>query len=91
MIPDRIKVNLGYLIAGLVVFAIVTTIYFEVNYSPDVKKSSFGVCHTQDSPYYDQTRNYESYGSLEGCISSGGRVPTEDNGVKCECLRTWMQ
>lgn len=92
MRPHRIKNNLGYLIAGLVVFSIATTVYIEFKYYPDVKKSSFGVCHTPESPYYSQTRNYDSYGSLEGCLSSGGRTPFEDYHIgECEWRHTWTQ
>jgi len=78
MKAHRVKKNFWYLVAGLVVFSIATSVYIELRYRPDVKKSSFGVCHTPESPYYSQTRNYESYGSLVGCLSSGGRSPQED-------------
>ena len=78
MTRDGVKNNLGYLIAGLVVFAVATTVYFEVKHSPRVKKSPAGLCHDRHSLYYPQTLNYEPYASLVGCVSSGGRVPQED-------------
>lgn len=74
MTKDRVKNNLGYLIAGLVVFAVATTVYLEVKHSPEVKKSPSGLCHDRYSLYYPQTLNFEPYGSLVGCLGSGGRV-----------------
>jgi len=73
---SRVKDNLGYLIAGLVIFTIAITVYFEFKNSPKVKKSPSGVCHTTNSPYYPQTLTFEAYSALEDCITSGGKVPS---------------
>lgn len=38
-----------------------------------VKKSSSGICHSKDSPWYDKTKNFKAYASMDACIASGGR------------------
>lgn len=44
--------------------------------SPEVKKSSTGICHQKGvSNYYEKTKNFTAYDSLEECLSSGGRLP----------------
>lgn len=44
--------------------------------SPEVKKSSTGICHQKEvSNYYEKTKNFTSYSSLEECLNSGGRLP----------------
>lgn len=40
-----------------------------------VKKSSSGICHSPESPYYHQTKNYTAFSSLSACLDSGGRLP----------------
>jgi hypothetical protein len=40
-----------------------------------VKKSSSGLCHTLESSWYERTKNYKAFESLEGCIQSGGKLP----------------
>jgi hypothetical protein len=42
---------------------------------PKVKKSSNGVCHEQGTSYYNKTKNFISFDSLDQCITSGGRLP----------------
>lgn len=43
--------------------------------NPAVKQSSSGLCHPMGSSYYDRTKNYTAYDSLESCLSAGGRLP----------------
>ena len=38
-----------------------------------VKLSKSGLCHTQESPYYERTNNFTAYESLDACIAAGGR------------------
>ena len=76
MTLSRAKDNLGYLIAGLMIFTVSIMFYFEFKSSPKVKKSPSGLCHTTNSPYYLQTLTFEAYSDLEGCITSGGKVPS---------------
>tara|TARA_R110002020_G_scaffold69783_1_gene181573 strand:- start:1120 stop:1401 length:282 start_codon:yes stop_codon:yes gene_type:complete len=85
MKSKRIVGNLGYLVAGLVIFSITTTVYIEFKRFPYVKKSFYGVCHSTESPYYDQVKNYESYRDFEGCISSGGRPVEQEDHSKGDC------
>ena len=40
-----------------------------------VKKSKSGICHVPGSHYYNQTKHYVSYKTLEDCLKSGGRLP----------------
>jgi hypothetical protein len=40
-----------------------------------VKKSSSGICHSEDSPYYSRTKNFTSYPDIQACLESGGRLP----------------
>jgi hypothetical protein len=42
---------------------------------PQVKKSKSGICHAKGTSYYNQTKNYTAYNSLEECIKAGGRTP----------------
>ena len=45
------------------------------NNNPNVKKSSSNICHEKGSQYYQQTKKYESFSSIEDCLKSGGRLP----------------
>ena len=40
-----------------------------------VKKSKTGICHKSGSRYYDQTKHYKVYQTIDACIKSGGRLP----------------
>lgn len=42
---------------------------------PPVKKSSSGICHDVNSPWYATTTNFEAFPTLQKCIDSGGRLP----------------
>ena len=42
---------------------------------PKVKKSKTGICHELGTRYYEQTKYFEKYSSIEDCIKSGGRPP----------------
>ena len=42
---------------------------------PLVKKSKTGICHKAGTRYYDQTKYFENFLSIEDCIKSGGRLP----------------
>ena len=43
--------------------------------SEPVKKSKSGICHTPGSSYYNQTKNFTPYKTLDECLKSGGRLP----------------
>ena len=40
-----------------------------------VKKSRTGICHEYGSKYYEQTKHFEVFQSIDECIDSGGRLP----------------
>ena len=42
---------------------------------PFVKKSKTGICHKAGTKYYDQTKYFKKFKSIENCIKSGGRQP----------------
>ncbi len=75
MRTPRIKNNLKFFTAGVILSALVATAVFEILYHPSVKKSPRGVCHTKASPYYVQTFNFNSFPSLNSCLQSGGVEP----------------
>lgn len=43
--------------------------------TPVVKKSTSAICHERGTYYYDLTKNFTSYSSIEKCLQSGGRLP----------------
>lgn len=40
-----------------------------------VKKSRTGICHAEGTRYYNQTKYFKKYKTIENCIKSGGRLP----------------
>lgn len=40
-----------------------------------VKMSNSGICHAPNTTYYEQTRNFTPYKTLEECLKAGGRMP----------------
>jgi hypothetical protein len=42
---------------------------------PPVKMSSSGICHAQGTTYYNQTKKFTAYKTLDECLKSGGRMP----------------
>lgn len=40
-----------------------------------VKMSRTGICHAPGTTYYNQTKHYTSYDSLDACLGAGGRMP----------------
>ncbi len=45
------------------------------SFDPNVKKSKGGICHKKGTQYYQQTKNYISFETIQNCIESGGRLP----------------
>ncbi len=43
--------------------------------SEPVKMSKSGICHVPNSTYYNQTKNFTPYKTLDECLKSGGRMP----------------
>ena len=42
---------------------------------PPVKKSISGICHDTKSSYYQQTKNFTPFKTIDECLKSGGRLP----------------
>lgn len=40
-----------------------------------IKKSTNGICHAPGTTYYERTKNFTSFNSLDECLNSGGRLP----------------
>ena len=40
-----------------------------------VKKSNSGLCHPPQSSWFERTKNYRAFDSLEACLHSGGQLP----------------
>jgi hypothetical protein len=43
--------------------------------NPPVKKSNTGICHPKGGTYYEQTKHFTPFKTMEECIKSGGRTP----------------
>ncbi len=39
------------------------------------KLSRTGICHAPGTTYYNQTKNFTSYNTLQDCLNAGGRMP----------------
>jgi hypothetical protein len=44
-------------------------------FDPPVKMSSTGICHSQGSTYYNQTKKFTAYKTMDECLKAGGRIP----------------
>ena len=40
-----------------------------------VKMSNSGICHAPNTTYYEQTKKFTPYKTLDECLKAGGRVP----------------
>jgi hypothetical protein len=40
-----------------------------------VKLSKSGICHAPGSTYYEQTKNFTPYKTMDECLKAGGRLP----------------
>ena len=43
--------------------------------SPTVKQSNSGICHSVESKWYERTKNYTPFDSINACLAAGGRLP----------------
>jgi hypothetical protein len=59
-------------ISFISIFLISTSVFGQ---SEPVKKSNSGICHKPGSTYYQQTKNFTPYKTLDECLKSGGRLP----------------
>ena len=58
------------------VISIVALFFTHSTLADITKMSSSGLCHPPQSGWYDRTKNYEAFESLEACLSAGGALPT---------------
>jgi len=40
-----------------------------------VKLSKSGICHAPSSTYYEQTKNFTPYKTIDECLKAGGSLP----------------
>lgn len=40
-----------------------------------VKQSTSGLCHPQQSQWYERIQNYQPFETIEACLDAGGRLP----------------
>jgi hypothetical protein len=40
-----------------------------------VKMSNSGICHAPNTTYYEQTKNFTPYKTLDDCLKAGGKMP----------------
>ncbi|WP_083264386.1 HNH endonuclease family protein [Pseudohongiella acticola] len=59
----------------LVFVALIATSPQALAQSQIVKKSNSDICHPPESSYYERTRNYRPFETLQACLDSGGRLP----------------
>ena len=62
----------------LTTISILTTILISTSVfaqSESVKLSKSGICQKPGSTYYQQTKNFTPYKTLDECLKSGGRLP----------------
>jgi hypothetical protein len=61
---------------GLAFFVLVAGFLFSHTADANVvKKSNSGLCHPPESGWYERTKNYQAYDSLDACLESGGELP----------------
>jgi hypothetical protein len=58
--------------------SLITSLLFSVTayaVSEPVKMSNSGICHAPNTTYYEQTKNFNPYKTLDECLKAGGRMP----------------
>ena len=72
--PKKMKFIKWFGIAVVVLLLVLGVVYlFDRN--PAVKKSSTGICHQKGTDYYENTKSFTAYNSIDDCLNSGGRLP----------------
>ena len=49
-----------------------------------IKKTKSGICHPPASSYFDRTKNYQPFKSVESCLAAGGRLPKNLSGYQAD-------
>ncbi len=62
----------------LIALSLLLTIPVFAQADPPVKMSSSGICHEKGkSSYYDQTKKFTAYKTMDECLKAGGRMPAK--------------
>ncbi|MBV0934774.1 HNH endonuclease family protein [Marinobacterium weihaiense] len=54
---------------------VATAVVATTSQAATVKQSSSGICHDENSSYYERTKNFKPFSSLDACLRAGGRLP----------------
>jgi len=57
----------------IVVFVLLTAL--NPAFASVVKMSNSGICHQPQGSWYDRTKNFQPFDSIEACLAAGGRLP----------------
>ena len=55
--------------------ALMLAFMFQPVAAETIKKTSSGICHPPASSYYERTRNFKPFDTVEECLKTGGRLP----------------
>ena len=62
----------------LIVLSLLLTAPVFAQSDPPVKMSSSGICHEKGkSSYYNQTKKFTAYKTIDECLKAGGRMPAK--------------
>lgn len=73
--PSRNRETVTLKAVAKTLFALVLIVSAGTVQAELVKKSKSGICHPPASSYYDRTKNYRAFNSVDACLQSGGRLP----------------
>jgi hypothetical protein len=62
-------------IISLIATVLISTGTFAQPQPQPVKMSNTGICHAPGSTYYEQTKKFTAFKSLQECLNAGGRIP----------------
>jgi hypothetical protein len=62
-------------IARLLLLFVFSFHSFALAAPPTIKQSSSGLCHSVESRWYERTKNYTPFKSIDDCLAAGGRLP----------------
>jgi len=67
------------IIIWFIIFAIGFSLAEASEQNPPVKKSNSEICHAEDSSYYNRTKNFTAYETLEECLASSDKARLPKN------------
>jgi hypothetical protein len=62
-------------IARLLLLFVFSFHSFALAAPPPIKQSSSGLCHSVESRWYERTKNFTPFNSMDACLAAGGRLP----------------